>query len=476
MFPTGPTWMVIDGMACESKVGTHAIRNQGRAAAVRQLEEEAAKIEKAVAQGKARKSKSFYNLKQLVTALGKVFSVIEAPDEADVEIARRVGERDMVISGDCDLFFCKEVKILSELTRFCRGDFIFSVLDKKKAIHKMGVMTNAKILKNIKEEEEELFSRDYLRVYRNLCQTDRTFEVPEKVFLDHDEGGAVELVERSDIDEVRREVLQRIVAAKEALVSNRRGQGCCSIAYFISTAVNIVLMQYLIHQLVNSPYLLFDCILHISNRVSPLKLNHSYNKGPQSFPFNRKWRPNPFRPLQSFGETARYTSKRVLRRSTMKCPVPPELSRSPKVVEDSHHEKAQRVIQPPKDKNKGKSKAKYVPYDRQSRRKLPEGAGLSRGGPSSKGEQSEAKPSKDSKSEHIDQLNADSDSEDRDNQESGGAGPVKRNTEDEANTSQDFPVAAFYIFVAPTSNEIGSLRSWLVCPKIRTKWRQERHS
>ncbi|TPX41596.1 hypothetical protein SeLEV6574_g06009 [Synchytrium endobioticum] len=376
-------------MACESKVGTHAIRNQGRAAAVRQLEEEAAKIEKAVAQGKARK-------KQLVTALGKVFSVIEAPDEADVEIARRVGERDMVISGDCDLFFCKEVKILSELTRFCRGDFIFSVLDKKKAIHKMGVMTNAKILKNIKEEEEELFSRDYLRVYRNLCQTDRTFEVPEKVFLDHDEGGAVELVERSDIDEVRRE----------------------------------------------------------------------------SEPFEAE----PFVQQRSFGETARYTSKRVLRRSTMKCPVPPELSRSPKVVEDSHHEKAQRVIQPPKDKNKGKSKAKYVPYDRQSRRKLPEGAGLSRGGPSSKGEQSEAKPSKDSKSEHIDQLNADSDSEDRDNQESGGAGPVKRNTEDEANTSQDFPVAAFYIFVAPTSNEIGSLRSWLVCPKIRTKWRQERHS
>ncbi|TPX30850.1 hypothetical protein SeLEV6574_g08579 [Synchytrium endobioticum] len=113
----------------------------------------------------------------------------------------------------------------------------------------------------------------------------------------------------------------------------------------------------------------------------------------------------------------------------MKCPVPPELSRSPKVVEgdeDSHHEKAQRVTQPPKDKNKGKSKAKYVPSGRQSRRKLPEGVGLSRGGPSSKGEQSEAKPSKDSKSEHIDQLDADSDSEDRD------AGPVKKNTEDEA--------------------------------------------
>ncbi|TPX38946.1 hypothetical protein SeLEV6574_g07494, partial [Synchytrium endobioticum] len=277
--------------------------------------------------------------------------------------------------------------ILSRLTRH-RGDFIFSVLDKKKPIHKMGlcqeswpvlaivsgndydtnipgkgVMTNAKILKKIKDEEGELFSRDYLRVYRDLCQTDRTFEVPEKVFLDHDEGGAVELVERSDTNELRREVLQRIVAAKEALVSNRRDQG------------------------------------------------------PQSFIFNRKWKPNPFRPLQSVGETPRYKSKKVLRRSTMKCPVPPELSRSPKVVEgdeDSHHEKAQRVTQPPKDKNKGKSKAKYVPSGRQSRRKLPEGAGLSRGGPSSKGEQSQAKPSKDSKSEHIDQLDADSDSEDRD--------------------------------------------------------------
>ncbi|TPX30000.1 hypothetical protein SeLEV6574_g08653, partial [Synchytrium endobioticum] len=185
-----------------------------------------------------------------------------------------------------------------------------------------GVMTNAKILKKIKDEEGELFSRDYLRVYRDLCQTDKTFEVPEKVFLDHDEGGAVELVERSDTNELRREVLQRIVTAKDALVSNRR------------------------------------------------------NQGPQSFIFNRKWKPNPFRPLQSVGETPRYTSKKVLRRSTMKCPVPPELSRSPKVVEgdeDSHHEKAQRVTQPPKDKNKGESKAKYVPSGRQSRRKLPEG-------------------------------------------------------------------------------------------------------
>ncbi|TPX46505.1 hypothetical protein SeLEV6574_g03187 [Synchytrium endobioticum] len=107
MFPTGPTWMVIDGMACEAKIGTHAIRNQGRATAVRQLEKEAAKIEKAVAQGKARMSKSFYKgvdrlkrrsiaidfavRKQLVTALANVFSVIEAPGEADVEIARRVG-------------------------------------------------------------------------------------------------------------------------------------------------------------------------------------------------------------------------------------------------------------------------------------------------------------------------------------------------------------------------------------------------
>ncbi|TPX38711.1 hypothetical protein SeLEV6574_g07680 [Synchytrium endobioticum] len=111
------------------------------------------------------------------------------------------------------------------------------------------------------------------------------------------------------------------------------------------------------------------------------------------------------------------------------------MSRSRKVVEgdeDSHHEKAQRVTQPPKDKTKGKSKAKYFPSGRQSRRKLPEGAGLSRGGPSSKGEQSEAKPSKDSKSEHIDQLDADSDSEDRDDQENVGAGPVKKNTEDEA--------------------------------------------
>ncbi|TPX30684.1 hypothetical protein SeMB42_g07882 [Synchytrium endobioticum] len=92
MFSTGPTWTVIDGMACEAKIGTHAIRNQGRATAVRQLEKEAAKIEKAVAQGKARMSKSFYKgvdrlkrrsiaidfavRKQLVTALANVFSVI----------------------------------------------------------------------------------------------------------------------------------------------------------------------------------------------------------------------------------------------------------------------------------------------------------------------------------------------------------------------------------------------------------------
>ncbi|TPX47061.1 hypothetical protein SeLEV6574_g02859 [Synchytrium endobioticum] len=257
-----------------------------------------------------------------------------------------------------------------------------------------GVMTNAKILKKIKDEEGELFSRDYLRVYRDLCQTDRTFEVPEKVFLDHDEGGAVELVERSDTNELRREVLQRIVAAKEALVSNH------SIKFNVCE---------------------FTFSLVLGQRGN--------SNRPQSFIFNRKWKPNPFRPLQSVGDTPRYTSKKVLRRSTMKCPVPAELSRSPKDVEgdeDSHYKKAQRVTQPPKDKTKGKSKGKYVPSGRQSRRKLPEGAGLSRGGLSSKGEQSEAKPSKDSKSEHIDQLDADSDSEDRD------AGPVKKNTEDEA--------------------------------------------
>ncbi|TPX44660.1 hypothetical protein SeLEV6574_g04370 [Synchytrium endobioticum] len=94
-------------------------------------------------------------------------------------------------------------------------------------------MTNAKILTKIKDED--------LRVYRDLCQTDRTFEVSFEGFLDHDE------------------------------VSNHRGQG--------------------------------------------------------------KWRPNPFRPLQSVSETPRYTSNRVLRRSTMNCPAPPELTRSLKVLE-----------------------------------------------------------------------------------------------------------------------------------------------
>ncbi|TPX44624.1 hypothetical protein SeLEV6574_g04393 [Synchytrium endobioticum] len=234
MFPTGPTWMVIDGMACEAKIGTHAIRNQGRAAALRQLEKEAAKIEKAVAQGKARMSKSFYEgvdrlklrsilidfavRKQLVTALGNVFSVIEAPGEADVEIARRVGDKKKAIHK---MGLCEESwPVLA----------IVSGNDYDTNIPGKGVMTNAKILKKIKDEEGELFSRDYLRVYRDLCQTNRTFEVPEKVFLDHDEGGAVELVERSDTDELRREVLRRIVVAKEALVSNRRGQGTSEVS------------------------------------------------------------------------------------------------------------------------------------------------------------------------------------------------------------------------------------------------------
>ncbi|TPX50009.1 hypothetical protein SeLEV6574_g01161 [Synchytrium endobioticum] len=90
----------------------------------------------------------------------------------------------------------------------------------------------------------------------------------------------------------------------------------------------------------------------------------------------------------------------------MDCPVPPELT------------------------GKGKSKAKHVPSGRQTRRKLSEDAGLSRSGPSSKGEQSEAKPTKDSKSEHIDQVDADSDDEGRDDQENGGAVFSKKNAED----------------------------------------------
>ncbi|TPX54633.1 hypothetical protein SeMB42_g00158 [Synchytrium endobioticum] len=88
-------------------------------------------------------------------------------------------------------------------------------------------MTNAKILKKMKKikgEEGELFSREYLRVHRDLCLAYGTFKVPEKVFMDHDEGGVVELAERSDTDELRKKVLQSIVTAKKALVSNGRAR------------------------------------------------------------------------------------------------------------------------------------------------------------------------------------------------------------------------------------------------------------
>ncbi|TPX48548.1 hypothetical protein SeLEV6574_g01967 [Synchytrium endobioticum] len=45
------------------------------------------------------------------------------------------------------------------------------------------------------------------------------------------------------------------------------------------------------------------------------------------------WTPNPFRPLQSVDEAGRYTYSTINRTTPMKCPVPPILKISPKVVE-----------------------------------------------------------------------------------------------------------------------------------------------
>ncbi|TPX54648.1 hypothetical protein SeMB42_g00184 [Synchytrium endobioticum] len=48
--------------------------------------------------------------------------------------------------------------------------------------------------------------------------------------------------------------------------------------------------------------------------------------------FMANWTANPFRPLQSVGEVPRYASCTKDRTTPMKCPVPPVLKVSPKVV------------------------------------------------------------------------------------------------------------------------------------------------
>ncbi|TPX51458.1 hypothetical protein SeLEV6574_g00237 [Synchytrium endobioticum] len=82
------------------------------------------------------------------------------------------------------------------------------------------------------------------------------------------------------------------------------------------------------------------------------------------------WTPSPFRPLQSVGEVRRYTYSTIDRTTPMKCPVPPILKASPKVVEfDS--DKYEEVKEVPKAKAvraSSKAKAKRAPSGRSSRK------------------------------------------------------------------------------------------------------------
>ncbi|TPX43063.1 hypothetical protein SeLEV6574_g05267 [Synchytrium endobioticum] len=86
------------------------------------------------------------------------------------------------------------------------------------------------------------------------------------------------------------------------------------------------------------------------------------------------WTPNPFRPLQSKNEVARYTLATIDRTTPMKCPVPPILKVSPKVVEFDHdkYEEVNKVSEEKAVKPNSKAKAKRAPSGRSSRRKIVE--------------------------------------------------------------------------------------------------------
>ncbi|TPX43020.1 hypothetical protein SeLEV6574_g05298 [Synchytrium endobioticum] len=127
-----------------------------------------------------------------------------------------------------------------------------------------------------------------LEKYLQLCQSDRNFDVAKGAFFNFDEGKVLDPPDRSKELEIRRRASSRISEARAAFVANRGNRGRVS----------------------------FDCC----------RINRNYL-------LKAHWTPNPFRPLQSKDEVACYTPSTIDRTTPMKCPVPPALKVSPKVVE-----------------------------------------------------------------------------------------------------------------------------------------------
>ncbi|TPX30507.1 hypothetical protein SeLEV6574_g08604, partial [Synchytrium endobioticum] len=154
-----------------------------------------------------------------------------------------------------------------------------------------------------------------LKKYFLLCQSDRNFNVAKGVFFNCDEGNVLDPLDRSKGLEKRDKSLALISKARAALVANRGNRG--------------------------NNYLL-----------------------------KAHWTPNPFRPLQSKNEVARYTPATIDRTTPMKCPVPPVLKVSPKVVEfdSDKYEEVKEVSKAKAVKASSKAKAKRAPSGRSSRK------------------------------------------------------------------------------------------------------------
>ncbi|TPX53356.1 hypothetical protein SeMB42_g00844 [Synchytrium endobioticum] len=155
-----------------------------------------------------------------------------------------------------------------------------------------------------------------LKEYLKLCQSRRTFAVAKRVFFNMDEGKVLAPLDRSKELRKRDKSLALTSEARALLVANRGNSG----------------NEYL---------------------------------------FKAHWSPNPFRPLQSKDEIPRYTPSTIDRTTPMKCPVPPALKVSPKVVtfDDDQYQEPKEVPEAKAVKPSSKAKAKRAPSGRSNRTK-----------------------------------------------------------------------------------------------------------
>ncbi|TPX32855.1 hypothetical protein SeLEV6574_g08433, partial [Synchytrium endobioticum] len=355
IFPDGGTVFVIDGDRTSAKSETSMKRHREWGKVVDELDKVAASMKQAADDGRKRMPKSFYEKLDWLTrrsflvnddvktglaaALEAEFKVEKAPGEADVYIGRVATDLDIVASGDSDVFCYRNVKTMVRPTRH-RGQYVFDVLDQSLALRKMklsaddlvvlavvsgndyesnipgkAIVTNVKIFQKIKEKRD-CSKEEMLKKYLLLRQSDRDFNVAKGVFFNCDEGKVLDPLDRSKGLEKRDKSFVRISEARAALVANRGNRG--------------------------NNYLL-----------------------------KAHWTPNPFRPLQSVGEVPRCTYSTIDRTTPMKCPVPPILKASPKVVkfDSDKYEEVKEVSKAKAVRASSKAKAKRAPSGRSSRTK-----------------------------------------------------------------------------------------------------------